>query len=198
VATAREKRLQAARAKRWAIKHPEKILAAKKRWRAKHPGAQGKKPTPQKRAYTKRWKAAHLGKVRAAKRNWIAKNKTRVNADRRGRYQTDPAFRLEQILRSRIHNAIKGRKSDRTLALTGCTAQFLMGYLEARFKLGMKWSNYGAVWEIDHRIPCASYDLSDPSHQRSCFHYSNLQPLFTPENRAKSAKMPPPHQAELL
>jgi hypothetical protein len=73
-----------------------------------------------------------------------------------------------------------------------------MGYLEARFKPGMKWSNYGKMWEIDHRIPCASYDLSDPSHQRSCFHYSNLQPMFRGANQSKKDKLPPPHQAEML
>lgn len=70
-----------------------------------------------------------------------------------------------------------------------------MGYLEARFKLGMKWSNYGKVWEIDHRLPCASFDMTDESHQRSCFHYSNLQPLFVSENRQKHAKLPAVEQA---
>lgn len=116
----------------------------------------------------------------------------------RDAWRQRPQARIAHSLRQRVRELIQGAKPAKTLALVGCDARFLMGYLEARFQRGMKWSNYGTVWEIDHRIPCASYDLTDPSHQRSCFHYSNLQPLFCPGNRAKSAKMPPPHQAELL
>lgn len=90
------------------------------------------------------------------------------------------------------------RRAERTAILVGCDTEFLRGYLEARFEPGMTWKNYGSVWEVDHRIPCASYDMTDPSHQRSAFHYSNLQPLFSRKNRLKSAKMPGIHQAELL
>jgi hypothetical protein len=32
---------------------------------------------------------------------------------------------------------------------------------------------------------CASFDLLDPAQQRICFHWTNLQPLFSEENQKK-------------
>jgi hypothetical protein len=40
----------------------------------------------------------------------------------------------------------------------------------------------------DHRRPCASFDLSKPSEQRKCFHYTNLQPLWAKDNLEKGKK----------
>lgn len=50
----------------------------------------------------------------------------------------------------------------------------------------MTWDNLGE-WQIDHRKPCVSFDLTDPEQQRACFHYSNLQPLWEADNKAKWA-----------
>mgnify|MGYP000453844198 CR=1 FL=1 len=41
----------------------------------------------------------------------------------------------------------------------GYTQMDLRQYLEAQFKPGMTWNNYGK-WHIDHIVPCASFDLS--------------------------------------
>jgi len=39
---------------------------------------------------------------------------------------------------------------------------------------------------IDHIIPCAVFDMSDPAQQRECFNFSNLQPLWRADNLRKS------------
>lgn len=52
----------------------------------------------------------------------------------------------------------------------------------------MSWENYGSYWHVDHKIPCAKYDLTDPNQQKACFHFSNLQPLEASENIRKSDK----------
>jgi hypothetical protein len=56
----------------------------------------------------------------------------------------------------------------------------------------MNWDNYGFgidKWNMDHIIPCASFDLSDPEQQKKCFHYTNLQPLWQLENILKSDRI---------
>lgn len=46
--------------------------------------------------------------------------------------------------------------------------------------------------EIDHIRPCKSFDdLYDPEQSKECFHFTNLQPLWAPENRSKSSKWAP-------
>lgn len=160
------------------LKHPEKTKAEWRKYRAKNPHLQ-----------------AEISK------RWSAKNKDKINAHERERCAKDPAYRIAKALRCRVREKLKlamASKSDSTMQLTSCDSKFLMGYLEARFKQGMKWSNYGSVWEIDHRVPCSSFDLTDESHQRSCFHYTNLQPMFVGDNRKKWATLPGPHQAELI
>lgn len=102
----------------------------------------------------------------------------------------DVEFKIKNRLRSRLYDALNGsNKSDKTVALLGCTISFLHDHLEFQFDDKMTWDNYGSYWHIDHIIPCASFNMSDPEHQRKCFHYSNLQPLEASENRKKSDKL---------
>lgn len=78
----------------------------------------------------------------------------------------------------------------RTLDLLGCSIVELRESLEALFKPGMTWENYGfgaGKWNVDHIKPCALFDLSDPEQQRLCFHHTNLQPLWHFDNLKKSA-----------
>ena len=42
---------------------------------------------------------------------------------------------------------------------------------------------------VDHKKPCASFDLSQEKAQRECFHYTNLQPLWAKDNLKKGAKI---------
>ena len=52
----------------------------------------------------------------------------------------------------------------------------------------MNWNNCGlGGWEIDHILPCNSFDLSDPKQQELCFNYTNLQPLWAIDNIKKGA-----------
>ena len=51
----------------------------------------------------------------------------------------------------------------------------------------MTKENYG-LWHVDHIIPCASFDLTDPKQQKICFHWSNLQPLKAIDNLKKGTR----------
>jgi len=96
--------------------------------------------------------------------------------------------KLTAYLRKRIWEALRNNyKSAHTLELLGCSVKFLKLWLQLQFKDGMSWSNYGK-WHVDHIRPCASFDMSNSEHQKACFNYTNLQPLWAKDNLEKSAK----------
>ena len=120
-------------------------------------------------------------------------NKNKINARKREREkkrrQNDVDYRIKKNLRGRIYKAIKrNSKSLSTMFLIGCSIEELKTHLSSMFIEGMSWNNYGK-WHIDHIKPCDSFDLSDPTQQKECFHYSNLQPLWAIENIKKSNKL---------
>ena len=88
-------------------------------------------------------------------------------------------YKISRNIRSRFWGALKNNsKSSSIIKLLGCNIKTLKIKLEQQFKPEMNWENHGEVWEIDHIIPCVSFDLKKLEEQKKCFHYSNLQPLF--------------------
>jgi hypothetical protein len=106
----------------------------------------------------------------------------------RNRRKTDITFRLRALLNNRTRIAITSNlKQSSTIKLLGCTILQARKYIESQFKPGMNWSNHSLTgWHIDHKLPCAAFDLTKESEQRKCFHYTNLQPLWAHENLSKS------------
>jgi hypothetical protein len=117
---------------------------------------------------------------------------------RRKQKENRTNYYLSKLLRSRIYRVLKGQmKSAPTLKLLGCSTDELRIHLQKQFKRGMTWKNYGTAWHIDHKEPCASFDLSKPEEQARCFHFSNLQPLWAAANSEKRARVVPT-QRELI
>lgn len=139
----------------------------------------------------KSYKERNPEKSKASNKASREKNIEKYRAYRRDysrrRVATDPCFRLETCLRTRMVHALRDRiKSATTLELLGCSAEQLKQHLEKQFQPGMTWENYGPKgWHIDHKKPCASFNLADPTQQRECFHFSNLQPLWALDNIKK-------------
>jgi len=105
------------------------------------------------------------------------------------RRKNDINYHIKCNLRRRIRYALKdGLKTECSLKLLGCTTQELKNHLELQFKEGMTFKNYG-IWHMDHIKPCAAFDLSIPDQQRECFHFSNLQPLWSEDNLKKGSKL---------
>jgi hypothetical protein len=126
----------------------------------------------------KQWRENNEDKCREYRRNYISK-----------RFKADIDFRLKLIVAMRVRGALRkasAAKNARTLEFVGCSVAELRHWLEGKFLPGMDWGNYGINgWHIDHIIPLAKFDLSDPDQQAAAFHYTNLQPLWAKDNLRK-------------
>jgi len=116
-------------------------------------------------------------------------NKERIKKYSKERYKTDIKYKLTIILRSHLYRLVtktNKNKSNSAKNLLGCNLDEFKQHLEKQFKPEMTWNNYGKVWEIDHIIPCFSFNLEDKEQQKQCFHYTNMRPLFKTTEKAKS------------
>lgn len=130
----------------------------------------------------KRWRAVNKDKVRKYNLRYVTKRRA-----------ADTGFRLQMIVRTRIHSALQKsmtKKHCRTLALVGCTGTELKQWIESQFSEGMTWENQGQHgWHIDHIIPVSVFDLNDHEQQRAAFHYTNLRPMWAADNMRKGKKV---------
>ncbi len=163
-------------------------------------------------AYNRKYRQAHKAELDAKNKEWQLQNRSHVleyrekygprrRELRKLRWASDPLYRLREGTRRTIGDELRLAgvpKTQRSFSVLGCTVEFFKAYLEQRFEAGMSWDNWGQAWEIDHRIPISSFDLSDHAQLKNAFHYSNCRPLPKIENRTKHAKLPEPHQGELL
>lgn len=124
------------------------------------------------------------------KRAWNKKNRAKINSQRQALIKADPSERLLQSLRRRARAALMGvGKADSTRTLLGISLPEFRQHIENQFSDGMSWDSYGyRGWHLDHKEPCATFDLTDPEQQKVCFHYTNLQPLWALDNLRKGAK----------
>lgn len=127
---------------------------------------------------------------REAHEKWKVENPEKMKEAKR-RCRSTPKGRVEANVRGAIHKTItKGMKHKATFIALGYTAEELMAHLEAQFKQGMTWENYGK-WHIDHIVPLAVHDYSstDDFDFKRAWALSNLQPLWARDNIAKGAKI---------
>lgn len=104
------------------------------------------------------------------------------------RRKNDLCFRLSEIVRSKIHKMISGKKTSYSKLLC-CDFKFLIKWIEFQWKNDMNWENYGTKWHLDHIIPINQFNLKKDIEQKICFHWRNLQPLYAFDNISKSDKI---------
>lgn len=166
-------------------KNKTNILEKNKKWR--------KRNKDKMRKYSMDWRiknperAKELDKKHRKKETTIKKRRARLKARR----QKDLNFKILANLRSRLIGALRGNpKTKKTVNILDCTINEFKKYIEKSFSDGMTWQNYGAVWELDHIVPCAAFDFRYQSEIFKCFHYTNFQPLFKENNRLKNDILP--------
>lgn len=140
------------------------------------------------------WQQSDRGQALTKKHRQTDHYKERRNKLSKERWTTDPKYKMSSILRRRLNHALhhakhgKALKHSHTLDILGCSMDFFMQYIEQQFQPGMTWQNHGQ-WHIDHRVPCATFDLIDPAQQKTCFHFSNMQPLWAEDNLKKGCRL---------
>jgi Prasinovirus endonuclease VII len=170
-------------------KNPKKT---RRYWRLK--GAEYRRKFPARWIkYHADYRARHRDERRLYQSRWKRDERRRCPEKVRARARNaGPDRQLAQRMRARIYGALKFNqctKGAATKALIGTSWKHLKAHLEAQFKPGMSWDNYGPVWHVDHVRPCAAFDLSRKSEQKKCFSFKNLQPLWARDNLIKHAKI---------
>lgn len=137
----------------------------------------------------------HREARKLAAKKYAEDNSEQVAATRRiydrGRYQGDLNYRLKHKIREKIRvSALKdgGRKGGATESILGCSIEEFRAIIANQFVEGMSWENYGETWELGHKKPVASFDLRELDQQKECWHFSNLFPHFSEQNRSDGAK----------
>lgn len=123
-------------------------------------------------------------------KRWRAKNHEKTRSYECKQSQANIQRSIKQRLCTRIRTVLARRnirKTDKTIELIGCTWASLQSHIESLFLPGMSWENR-SLWHIDHVRPCASFDLRNPSQLRACFHFLNLEPMWSDKNMSKGAK----------
>ena len=106
-------------------------------------------------------------------------------------YRENTAARLQNGQRSRLRAAqlAQGVRPFRNLFwYVGCSPSYLVSYIEAMLPPEWTWENHGKLWNVDHKVPLCSADLSCPFELYRLAHYTNLQPLSLRENIAKGPR----------
>lgn len=130
------------------------------------------------------------GKLR--KKNYENANREKINKVQRDRYKTDNNFRMKKILRSRFAKTVNKKKIYRsTLNYVDLDLETLTKWFEFQFNTKMNWQNQGKYWDIDHVVPCKSFDLTKDSDIKKCFNWSNLRPMEKLANYRKNDKILP-------
>jgi hypothetical protein len=137
--------------------------------------------------YHKQKRINEIEKFKEYDKKYKSENKDKQNEYNSEKWKNDIQHKIRKMLRGRFHSALKyNKKSISVLTLLGCSIEKFKLYLECKFLPEFTWENHGTVWEIDHVIPCASFDLTKIEEQKKCFHYSNHNPLFKTTDIAKS------------
>lgn len=118
------------------------------------------------------------------KKEYQIKNKDSTNEKFKKRYYSEPEFKIRCNLRNRLRIALQSNyMSGMAISMLGLSIEEFKNYLESMFQPGMTWGNHSVQgWHIDHIVPLASVDLTDPEALKKVSHFSNLRPCWAKEN----------------
>ena len=93
---------------------------------------------------------------------------------------------LKACANNRIHHTLKGTGVAGSFDMLGCSVEDFKDHITAQLRDGMTWDNYGQ-WHIYHIVPL-KYGAPTLEEMVERLHYTNTQPLWASENRAKGSR----------
>jgi hypothetical protein len=125
----------------------------------------------------------HINEIREQRKTSEAKAKRKPFEER---YRWTPQQRVYHAGLSALSEFLTGRRfSGKWLNLLGCSIVTWKAHLQNQFEPWMTWENRGhgkGCWQIDHIAPAEMFDLTNPSHLRTFFHWSNTRPICAVKN----------------
>ena len=101
-------------------------------------------------------------------------------------------FKLAHNIRVRTSKVFKAqnvRKTNKTFDFLGCSHSFFKNWIIHQLYGKVTLENYGSVWQIDHCLAVASFNLSDENNVKRCFNRVNLRTMYVKDNIIKSHKI---------
>ena len=95
---------------------------------------------------------------------------------------------VDNLSRRAVSSFNKNEYKFSHIDLIGCDYETLRNHLQSLFQNGMNFENY-RKWELDHIFPISKFNLNNIDEIKKCFNYTNLQPLWKPDNRKKGNKI---------
>jgi len=137
--------------------------------------------------HMKQYRQDNKKRIKEQYKHWYENNKERIKEYTRKKIKTDPKFRLGRNFSTQVWMALKNKKAGQSWeSLVGYTLNDLMLTLEALFKPGMTWDNYGE-WHIDHITPKSwfQYESYEDPEFKKAWALDNLQPMWAEDNIRK-------------
>ena len=110
----------------------------------------------------------------------------------KSRKESDLNFILASNLRSRTSSAFKSEnvmKTNKTFDLFGSSHSFFKSWILHQIYGKLTLENHGPVWQFDHCLPIASFNLLHENDMKKCFKCVNIRPMYSSENNSKEAKI---------
>lgn len=146
---------------------------------------------------SKEWREKNAEKIKADKKEYYEENKYKIlkrgGQNKKLRLQSDPQYKLKENMSTLFRNSLRFagiRKQGAAFAYTGISWDSYIDHLKAD-PLWSEYVNRTQKLSVDHIIPCALFDQSDPDEIAKCWNPRNLRLLPSTENIVKSKKFLP-------
>ena len=116
----------------------------------------------------------------------------KINDYIKNRLKTDLNCKLASYIKNRLYKAYKTQnvmKTNKTFDLLGCSHSFFKSWIIHQLYGNMTIENYGSVWQIDHCLAVATFNLLGEIDMKNCFNWIILRPMYVKDNIFKGDKI---------